>query len=86
MQMSDQRLTNADLAPVPESGRTWSKWHLAALWIGMSVCIPTYMLAAGMIKAGMNWWQAVLTVMLGNLIVTVPMILNGHGGTKYGIP
>ncbi|HAC08521.1 MAG TPA: nitrate reductase [Phycisphaerales bacterium] len=84
--MSDQRLTNADLAPVPESGRTWSKWHLAALWIGMSVCIPTYMLAAGMIKAGMNWWQAVLTVMLGNLIVTVPMILNGHGGTKYGIP
>ena len=79
--MSDGRLTNADLAPVPPERRTWSKWHLAALWIGMSVCIPTYMLAAGMIKAGMNWWQAVLTVMLGNLIVLVPMILNGHGGT-----
>ncbi|MDA0296492.1 MAG: cytosine permease, partial [Planctomycetota bacterium] len=84
--MSDSTLTNSDLAPVPESGRTWSKWHLAALWIGMSVCIPTYMLAAGMIKAGMNWWQAVITVMLGNLIVLVPMILNGHGGTKYGVP
>ena len=85
--MSDDRLlTNPDLAPVTEERRTWSKWHLAALWIGMSVCIPTYMLAAGMIKAGMNWWQAVLTVMLGNLIVLVPMILNGHGGTKYGVP
>lgn len=61
-------------------------WNIAALWVGMAVCIPTYMLAAGMIELGMNWWQAVLTVMLGNLIVLVPMMLNGHGGTKYGVP
>ena len=61
-------------------------WHIAALWVGMSVCIPTYMLAGSMIDAGMSWWQAVLTVLLGNLIVLVPMILNGHAGTKYGIP
>lgn len=79
-------LSNADLAPTSPDERTWSRWNLAALWIGMSVCIPTYMLAAGMIAAGMTWWQAVLTVMLGNLIVLVPMILNGHGGTKYGVP
>lgn len=79
-------LTNADLAPTPTDQRTWSSWNIAALWVGMAVCIPTYMLAAGMIKQGMSWWQAVLTVMLGNLIVLVPMILNGHGGTKYGVP
>ena len=79
-------LSNPDLAPVPAEGRTWSRWNIAALWIGMSVCIPTYMLAAGMIAEGMNWWQALLTVMLGNLIVLAPMVLNGHGGTKYGIP
>ena len=79
-------LINPDIAPTPPEGRTWSKWHLAALWIGMSVCIPTYMLAASMIKAGMTWWQSVLTVLLGNLIVLVPMILMGHAGTKYGIP
>jgi len=79
-------LTNADLAPIPESGRTWSAWNIAALWIGMSVCIPTYMLAAGMISAGMAWWQATLTVLLGNVIVLLPMILNGHAGTKYGVP
>ncbi len=79
-------LSNPDLAPVPPEGRTWSRWNIAALWIGMSVCIPTYMLAAGMIAEGMNWWQALLTVMLGNLIVLAPMVLNGHGGTKYGIP
>jgi nucleobase:cation symporter-1, NCS1 family len=82
----DSRLINDDLAPVPESKRTWSMWNIAALWIGMSVCIPTYMLAAGMIHQGMNWWQALLTVLLGNAIVLVPMILNGHGGTKYGVP
>lgn len=61
-------------------------WHLAALWIGMSVCIPTYTLAANMTAEGMAWWQAVLTVMLGNVIVLVPMVLMGHGGTRYGIP
>ena len=79
-------LSNPDLAPVPPERRTWSKWNIAALWIGMAVCIPTYMLAAGMIAAGMTWWQAVLTVLLGNLIVLLPMIANGHAGTKYGVP
>ncbi len=78
-------LYNEDLAPVPLSGRTWSQWDIAALWVGMSVCIPTYMLASGLISQGMNWWQAVLTVCIGNLIVVIPMILNAHAGTKYGI-
>ncbi|MGE3165673.1 MAG: NCS1 family nucleobase:cation symporter-1 [Planctomycetota bacterium] len=76
---------NPDLAPVPVAHRVWGVGDLAALWVGMSVCIPTYMLASGLIDQGMNWWQAVLTVFLGNLIVVVPMILNAHAGTKYGI-
>lgn len=79
-------LTNSDLAPVSVEERTWSMWNIAALWIGMAVCIPTYMLAAGMVSQGMNWWQATLTVMAGNVIVLVPMILNGHAGTKLGVP
>ena len=81
-----QSLTNPDLAPTTPDQRTWSTWHIAALWVGMAVCIPTYTLAAGMIDQGMAWWQAVLTVMLGNLIVLVPMVLNGHPGAKHGIP
>lgn len=79
-------LSNPDLAPTTAAQRTWSTWHIAALWIGMAVCIPTYTLAAGMIGQGMAWWQAVLTVMLGNVIVLVPMVLNGHPGAKYGVP
>jgi len=79
-------LTNEDLAPVPSEKRTWTAWNIAALWIGMAVCIPTYMLAAGMVQQGMNWWQATLTVMAGNLIVLIPMLLNGHAGTKLGVP
>lgn len=82
----DPSLINDDLAPTPPEGRTWKVHHMAALWIGMVVCVPTYMLAGGLIDLGMNWWQAVGTVMLGNLVVLVPMILNGHAGTKYGIP
>ncbi len=79
-------LYNEDLAPVPMSERTWGFWHLASLWVGMAVCIPTYMLAAGLISSGMNWWQALLTVSAGNMLVLIPMILNAHAGTKYGIP
>jgi NCS1 family nucleobase:cation symporter-1 len=79
-------LVNDDLAPTAIAQRTWGTYNIAALWIGMSVCIPTYMLASGLIAGGMNWWQAILTIGLGNLIVLVPMILNAHAGTKYGIP
>ncbi len=79
-------LTNEDLAPVPLEKRTWGTWNYAALWISMSLCIPTYMLASSLIGGGMNWWQAILTIFLGNTIVLIPMILNGHAGAKYGIP
>lgn len=83
---TNSKLYNADLAPVPEHERTWNKWHIAAIWVGMAVCIPTYMLASSLIQQGMNWWQALLTILLGNLIVLAPMILNAHVGTKYGVP
>lgn len=82
----DPRLSNADLAPTRIAERTWSTYHMASLWIGLSVCIPTYMLAASLIQGGMNWWQAVATIMLGNVIVCVPMVLIAHAGTRYGIP
>jgi len=79
-------LYNEDLAPVPVARRTWTTYNYAALWISMAHCIPTYMLASGLIASGMNWWQALLTVALGNTIVLVPILLNSHPGTKYGIP
>jgi nucleobase:cation symporter-1, NCS1 family len=82
----DSSLYNKDLAPIPPSARDWGTYNYAALWIGMSVCIPTYMLASGLIAGGMNWWQAIGTILLGNLIVLVPMLLNAHAGARYGIP
>jgi len=75
-----------DMAPVPRAGRKWGTWDIAALWISMSACIPTYMLASALISGGMNWWEAVLTIFLGNAIVLIPMVLNAHAGTRYGIP
>jgi NCS1 family nucleobase:cation symporter-1 len=82
----DPTLYNEDLAPVPQERRTWGTYNYASLWVAMSVCIPTYMLASGLIAGGMSWWQAIGTILLGNLIVLVPMLLNAHAGTKYGIP
>ena len=79
-------LYNEDLAPVSIAKRTWTTYNYAALWISMAHCIPTYMLASGLIASGMNWWQALLTVGLGNTIVLIPILLNSHPGTKYGIP
>jgi NCS1 family nucleobase:cation symporter-1 len=84
--IADSSLINEDLAPIPVSKRKWGTWNYAALWISMSLCIPTYMLASSLIGGGMNWWQAILTIFLGNTIVLIPMILNGHAGAKYGIP
>ncbi len=83
---SDSRLINEDLAPTTKEKRTWGTYNYTALWIGMAHCIPTYMLASGLIAAGMNWKQALFTVLLGNLIVLIPMLLNSYAGTKYGIP
>lgn len=82
----DPQLYNRDLAPIPPERRTWGIYNYAALWVAMSVCIPTYMLASGLIAGGMSWWQAIGTILLGNLIVLVPMLLNAHAGAKYGIP
>jgi NCS1 family nucleobase:cation symporter-1 len=79
-------LYNEDLAPIPAARRSWGTYNYAALWIAMSVNIPTYMLASGMIAAGMNWRQAIFTVFLGNVLVLGPMLLNAHAGARYGIP
>jgi len=84
--VSNSPLYSEDLAPVPENNRTWNKWNLAAIWVGMAVCIPTYLLASYMIKTGLNWYEALIIIGLANLIITIPMILNGHAGVKYGIP
>src|SRR5918912_4037327 len=83
--VSGSPLWNRDLAPTTIRERTWTTWNIAALWIGMSVVITTYTLAGGFVEQGMNWWQAMLTILLGNTIVLIPMVLNAHAGTKYGV-
>src|SRR6476619_237192 len=84
--LESSALFNDDLAPVPPSARTWSMWSIAALWVGMAICITTYTLASSLIEQGMNWKQAVLTIFLGNVIVLISMTLNAVPGTAYGIP
>src|SRR6185295_196617 len=80
-------LFSADLAPVPPPRRTWNTYAYAALWISMCHCIPTYLLAGDMIaKSHMTWWQCLLTIAVGTFIVLVPILLNAHPGTKYGVP
>jgi NCS1 family nucleobase:cation symporter-1 len=84
--MSDAALINPDLAPVPPERRTWNWWHIASLWIGMAICIPTYTLASGLVDQGWTWQAAVGAVVLGNIVVLLPIALNSHAGTRYGIP
>ncbi|HNF98208.1 MAG TPA: cytosine permease, partial [Pseudomonadota bacterium] len=84
--LTDSPLYNPDLAPVPLPERKWTTYNFAALWISMAHCIPTYMLASGLIDSGMSWMQALFTILLGNVIVLVPILLNSHPGTRYGIP
>jgi len=84
--IKESALYSPDLAPVADSERTWSAWHLAALWVGMAACIPTYVLASYMMKSGLSWLEALTIILIANVIVTVPMTLNGHAGVKYGVP
>ena len=84
--MVDPALHNEDLAPVPPEKRTWRTGNIAALWIGMAICVPTYTLASERVAGGMSAWQSVLVIALANLIVLLPLMANGHPGTKYGIP
>jgi NCS1 family nucleobase:cation symporter-1 len=79
-------LANDDLLPVSPDRRTWNWRHIASLWIGMAICIPTYTLASGLVDQGWTWQTAVAAVILGNLVVLVPIALNSHAGTRYGIP
>src|SRR5262245_62978613 len=75
-------LYNHDLAPVPVLRRNWTTYNFAALWVGMAHCIPTYVMASGLMTVGMNWWQALFTILLGNTIVLVPILMNSHTGTR----
>jgi NCS1 family nucleobase:cation symporter-1 len=84
--LADSSLYNEDLAPVPVQRRTWTTYNYLALWVGMAHNIPTWLLASGLIALGMDWVQAILTIGIANVIVLVPMLLNSHAGTKYGIP
>src|SRR5262245_752919 len=79
-------LANEDLLPVSPDRRTWNWWHIASLWIGMAICIPTYTLASGLVDQGWTWQAAVGAVVLGNVVVLIPIALNSHAGTRYGIP
>ena len=78
---------NHDIAPTKVHQRTWNKWHITALWVGMSICVPTYTLG-GVLTAyfGLSVGEALLAILLANLIVLIPLTLNAFPGTKYGIP
>ncbi|MEI9928135.1 MAG: NCS1 family nucleobase:cation symporter-1 [Sphingomonas sp.] len=82
----DDTLWNPDLAPTTAAQRSWAWYHFAALWVGMIVAVPSWMLASGLIEQGMSAGQAAFTVFAGNLVVLVPLLLIGHAGARYGIP
>lgn len=84
--LTPSALSNEGLTPVPQANRTWTVWNIAALWVGMAVCIPTYMLGSSMVKMGLDWKQAILAVLVGSGVILIPMVLNAMPGTKYGIP
>lgn len=84
--LKDSHMLNEDLRPTTREEHHWTAYNFSSLWIGMCICIPTYTMASGLIALGMNWWQAIVTIILGNLVVLVPILLNTHAGTKFGIP
>ncbi|MCH8568709.1 MAG: NCS1 family nucleobase:cation symporter-1 [Balneolales bacterium] len=85
-ELHDSPLNGEDMAPLPHEDRTWTMWDMTAIWVGMAVCIPTYLLASGMIRSGLSWEASLIIIAIANLVITIPMVLSGHAGVKYGIP
>jgi len=85
-ELKNSPLSGKDMAPLPHEERTWNMWNMTAIWVGMAVCIPTYLLASGMIRSGLSWEAALIIITLANLVITIPLVLSGHAGVKYGIP
>lgn len=78
---------NEDIAPTRVSQRTWKTGHVAALWVGMAICVPTYTLGGVLTSYfGLSVSEALWAIFLANVIVLIPLVLNAHPGTKYGIP
>lgn len=78
---------NPDIAPTKIHERTWSTANIAALWVGMAICVPTYTLGGVLTSYfGLNVTEALITIFLANVIVLIPLTLNAYPGTKYGIP
>jgi NCS1 family nucleobase:cation symporter-1 len=69
-----------------KAGRTLTARDMGSLWVALVVGVPTYYLAGSLVEMGMAWWQGILTVLLANVIVLIPMVLSAHAGTKFGIP
>jgi len=78
---------NEDIAPTKASQRTWSRWNVASLWVGMAICVPTYTLG-GVLTAyfGLSVSEALWTILVANIVVLIPLTLNAFPGTRYGIP
>lgn len=79
-------LTNADLAPTPTEQRRWTWWHFSALWMGMVHNIYNFTWIGGLVALGMSVEQALVIALVGNLIQTVVIGLNGRVGARHGIP
>ncbi|MEP1139571.1 MAG: cytosine permease, partial [Balneola sp.] len=85
-ELESSPLSGEDMVPLPHEDRTWSMWNMTAIWVGMAVCIPTYLLASNMILSGLSWQASLIIIAMANLVITIPMVLSGHAGVKYGIP
>ena len=85
--LADSPRYNDDIAPTRAAQRTWSRWNVASLWVGMAICVPTYTLG-GVLTAyfGLSVSEALWTILIANVVVLIPLTLNAYPGTRYGIP
>ena len=85
--LAASRRFNEDIAPTKVAQRTWNSWHIAALWVGMAICVPTYTLGGVLTTYfGLSVGEALWAVFIANVIVLIPLTLNAFAGTKFGIP
>jgi NCS1 family nucleobase:cation symporter-1 len=83
--LASSKYFNNDIRPTVQAERTWGTYNISMLWVGMSICIPSFMMASGLVGMGLSVWASVFNVVLGNVLILIPIQLNSYVGTKYGI-
>ncbi|KAL2829403.1 permease for cytosine/purines, uracil, thiamine, allantoin-domain-containing protein [Aspergillus cavernicola] len=76
---------NEDLLPTPPEHRTWNVLHFFTYYLTTTFSPSSYNLGATLISLGLRWWHCILAAVIGSFILSIIVVLNSRGATRYHV-